>query len=167
MMCVCLCERVCVFVCVCGGVGGVHCVCVCVRKCVCAYICMYVWVCGWVWMYVCICMYVHVCVCACGCGCVQHMQGNRAIMFMLKLKNFFPSSWQISFSQSAPASKHTSLDKPEGCTYHCTVNKACAHAVLKNSDHAPWDCTIRSRSSNTHCVVYFTCLSGWSCVAKS
>ena len=136
--CVYLCVRACVrvCVCVCGGVGGVHCVCMCV--------CVNVYVHIYIYMHVCVGVGECMCAYACVCECVQHLQGNGASMFMLKVKNFFPSSWQMSFSQSAPAYKHTSLDKPVGLhIYHCTVNKACALAVLKKQ----WSCTLGLYSS--------------------
>jgi len=72
---VCICVRVCLFVCVRVGVciceeeKGLHlcvgylvCLCVyaCLCLCVCLYECVYVWVVGWVGVCMCVC----VCVCA-------------------------------------------------------------------------------------------------------
>lgn len=67
-LCVCLCARA--FVCMCVSV----CICmwVCAYICVCMWICVcgYVHVCVGVFVCTCMCFYVHVCICACTCICL-------------------------------------------------------------------------------------------------
>ena len=70
-----------------------------------------------------------------------------------------PSDWQRSFSQSVPLYEHT-LDKPADCPkFHHNVNKALCPL--------PWVRAVWCASSNAHCAVYSTCLSGWSYLSQS
>ena len=91
------------------------------------------------------------------------------IMWNGKLSDLSPSfDWQKSFSQSVPAYKHTSLDKPTAVQVPMYVNKSYLHAVFQNTDQIPWVCAVQSPSSISHYVVCSTCLkSGWNYLAKS
>ena len=68
-----------------------------------------------------------------------------------------PSDWQVSFSQSAPAYKHASLDKPVVCPY----------TIVMQTNHVPalffkWSSALGQRGWSKRYVVYFACLSGRS-----
>ena len=85
---VCVCESVCVRVCVSGVCVSGVCVCVCVhvyvRMCVCVCACVRACVCEWS-VYVCVCM----CVCVCVCvntvwymyvgSCMPYIQGHTSL----------------------------------------------------------------------------------------
>ena len=66
----------------------------------------------------------------------------------------------MRFRLSAPAYKHTSLDKPAGCPSTTVVCTKHLHVFWKNSNQASWICAIRSFSSNSRYVVCSACVSG-------
>ena len=81
------------------------------------------------------------------------------------------SDWQIRLSQSAPAHKQASFDRPAGClSVRCSVNKARGRVVFENNGKMLWGCADRSRSLNTRDantgVTHSACLSGRSYLAQ-
>ena len=69
-------------------------------------------------------------------------------------------------SQSAPAYKHTSLDRPMDCLSSIAVSKKhVAVSSSKTTVKAPWGCTDRSVSLTTRGVGYFACQSLRSCLS--
>ena len=72
----------------------------------------------------------------------------------------------MSFSQSVPAYKHTSLDKPVGCQSTDIVYIKLANStVFKNNSKAFWGCADWTPSLKTCDVAYSACFSGWSHLA--
>ena len=69
-----------------------------------------------------------------------------------------PSGWQKILSQSVPAYRHASLDRPADCLCNCCVNKVRCHVVLENGKALSGSAD-RTVSSDWRGSVHFACLS--------
>ena len=140
---VCVCESVCVNVCVYVCVCMYVCACVCVHAylcvCVCSCVCVYVFMC----MYMCVCVCMFICVCMCLCV-TQQSNGNSHSVYAVY-------SMQVGDSESVKRMNYLSSFLGGACIFKTKSNK---QASKTKSNKQASKTKSNKQASKTSAVVF-------------